>query len=90
MLLCAVVLLRNYSLTHSVSQLVSQLLNCVQGLSIALGQFHPVLCSSRCHSVMAAACAPLNHINGLRVESTNSNAEDDISVLEPATGQSTL
>ena len=41
---------------------------------------------ARCHSTMAAVGGPLNYINGQRVESTNSNAEDDITVLEPATG----
>lgn len=36
---------------------------------------------------MSAASGPLNYINGQRVESSNSNTEDDITVVEPATGK---
>jgi len=35
---------------------------------------------------MASVSGPLCYVNGQRVESTNSNAEDDVDVLEPATG----
>jgi len=35
---------------------------------------------------MAAVSGPLNYINGQRVESKNGNMHDDITVLEPATG----
>jgi len=35
---------------------------------------------------MASVSGPLNYINGQRVQSSNSNTEDDITVLEPATG----
>jgi len=37
---------------------------------------------------MAAVSHPLNYINGQRVESSSENTEDDIHVLEPATGLS--
>jgi len=39
---------------------------------------------------MTAVNGPLNYINGRRVESANTNTEDDIKVLEPATGWSFL
>ena len=39
---------------------------------------------------MAAVSGPLNHINGHRVESTNGNMDDDVNVLEPASGQSVM
>jgi len=35
---------------------------------------------------MAVVKGPLNYINGQRVESSNKNAEDDMNVIEPATG----
>ena len=35
----------------------------------------------------AVSAGPLNYINGHRVESTNNDTADDISVFEPATGQ---
>jgi len=61
---------------------------CVQGLKLSsyLFQFHTVPSSARCCSTMAAVSGPLNYINGQRVEASNSNTEDDITVLEPATG----
>jgi len=34
----------------------------------------------------AVSSGPLNYVNGRRVESANSNTDDDITVLEPATG----
>jgi len=65
---------------------------CAQGLKVNfvlssyLWKFHTVPSLARCSSTMAAVNGPLNFINGQRVESTNSNTDDDVTVLEPATG----
>jgi len=57
-------------------------------VSLYLPNFYMVPYSARYGSTMTAAGGPLNYISGQRAESSNSNAEDDITVFEPATGYS--
>jgi len=41
-------------------------------------------------SLTSAVTSTLNYIDGRRMPSKNNNVDDDVSVLEPATGMSSL